>query len=68
MALHLAIALAGATLIGSPESGATLPPGGAPATEELRTGRYGAGWPGRPARSWHAWRTGTPAQLAAARI
>jgi hypothetical protein len=33
MALHLAIALAGATLIGSPESGATLPPGGAPATK-----------------------------------
>jgi hypothetical protein len=33
-----------------------------------RTGRYGAGWPGRWARSWHAWRTGTPARLAAARM
>ena len=33
-----------------------------------RTGRYGAGWPGRPPRSWHAWRTGTPARLAAARM
>jgi hypothetical protein len=32
MALHLAIALAGATLIGSPESGATMPPGDAPTT------------------------------------
>ena len=31
-------------------------------------GRYGAGWPGRWARSWHAWRTGTPARLAAARM
>jgi hypothetical protein len=27
-----------------------------------RSGRHGAGWPGRPARSWHAWRTGTPAR------
>ena len=26
-----------------------------------RTGRYGAGWPRRWARSWQAWRTGTPA-------
>jgi len=33
-----------------------------------RTGRYGAGWPGRSLRSWHAWRTGTPARLAAARM
>ena len=33
MALHLAIALAGATLIGSPESGGTLPPGDIPATK-----------------------------------
>ena len=32
------------------------------------TGRYGAGWPGRWARSWHAWRTGTSARLAAARM
>jgi hypothetical protein len=30
--------------------------------------RYGAGWPGRWARSWHAWCTGTPARLAAARM
>ena len=33
-----------------------------------RTGRYGAGWPGRSPRFWHAWRTGTPARLAAARM
>src|SRR5260370_10673287 len=26
------------------------------------------GWPGRPSRSWHAWCTGTPAPLAAARM
>jgi hypothetical protein len=31
-------------------------------------GRYGAGLPGRPARSWHAWRIGMPARLAAARM
>ena len=34
-----------------------------------RSGRYGAGgWPGRWARSWRAWPTGTPARLAAARM
>lgn len=33
MALHLAIALAGATLIGSPDSGTTEPPNDAPATK-----------------------------------
>ena len=33
-----------------------------------RSGRYGAGWPGCWARSWHAWRTGTPARVAAARM
>ena len=38
------------------------------ASAASRTGRYGAGWPGRWARSWHAWRTGTPARLAAARM
>jgi hypothetical protein len=32
MALHLAIALLGATLIGSPESGTTMPPASTPAT------------------------------------
>ncbi|HJT08124.1 MAG TPA: hypothetical protein VJ747_14420 [Stellaceae bacterium] len=32
MALHLAIALLGATLIGSPESGTTVPPGDTPPT------------------------------------
>lgn len=30
--------------------------------------RYGAGWPGRSSSSWHAWCTGTPARLAAARM
>jgi len=38
------------------------------ASAASRSGRYGAGWPGRWARSWHAWRTGTPARLAAARM
>jgi hypothetical protein len=33
MTLHLAIALAGATLIGSPDSGATMPPSDTPATK-----------------------------------
>jgi hypothetical protein len=33
-----------------------------------RTGRYGAGRPRPWARSWHAWRTETPARLAAARM
>jgi len=33
-----------------------------------RTGRHGAAQPARWARSWHAWRTGTPARLAAARM
>ncbi|HKW52656.1 MAG TPA: hypothetical protein VJO12_03125 [Stellaceae bacterium] len=33
MALHLAIALMGATLIGSPDSGTTMPPEGTPATK-----------------------------------
>jgi integrase/recombinase XerD len=33
-----------------------------------RTGRYGAGSPEGWARSWHAWRTSTPARLAAARM
>ena len=33
MAFHLAIALAGATLIGSPDSGTTLPPNDTPATK-----------------------------------
>ena len=33
MALHLAIALLGATLIGSPESGTTMPPGDTPPTK-----------------------------------
>jgi hypothetical protein len=39
-----------------------------PACRPPRDARYGAGWPGRRARSWHAWRTGTPARLAAARM
>src|SRR5690348_14670044 len=38
------------------------------ASTESRTGRYGAALPGRRARSWHAWRTGKPARLAAARM
>ena len=33
MALHLAIALLGVTLIGSPESGAAVPPGAPPPTK-----------------------------------
>jgi transposase len=37
------------------------------ASTASRTGRYGAGWPGHRARSWHARRTGTSARLAAAR-
>ena len=32
-----------------------------------RPGCYGAGRSGRWARSWHAWRTGTPAELLAVR-
>jgi len=38
------------------------------ASAASRSGRYGAGRPGCWARSWHAWRTGTPARLAAARM
>jgi hypothetical protein len=35
---------------------------------DKETSRYRAWWPGRSLRSWHAWRTGTPARLAAARM
>src|SRR5271165_3586590 len=38
------------------------------ASAACRSGRHGAGWPGLWVRSWHAWRTGTPARLAAASL
>jgi hypothetical protein len=43
MALHLAIALLGATLIGSPESGMTMPPGDTPPPTKAETFAAAAG-------------------------